>query len=786
MKWRQFAVLVALLVAGVGSGTTSSESVEAAAGGRASRTVSAIVNDRDLWVGSTKDLDALSNHGARDVKVLPEFRYATDHLGYSIHADKLRVGGLTGRGVAVGVLDSGIDVTHPDFRFANGKSRVRWYIDYGLPVSGKHLELEQAFGIPNEGAPCEVRTVPVCFGQVLSNEDIDEILQNPLAVKPTDVVGHGSHVTGIAAGGGSTGRYVGVAPEADLLIVKARRPGQDGGGPLAVHILNGTQFLFNRADALGIPVVVNLSLATVLPAPDGTDPFERAFTKIMGGPGHIVVAAAGNDGNVYSGISQTVAMSSGAAVRVPVDLGGDGKALGKVIVIVTGEPGKSFSVGIDTDVGRWISSRNAGRSDAEISGVTGFVAWGDRAPQGLLPPGSNAAVVGFTGSMANRTVFIRVQGEGTVSMRLAASPATAGIFTTGTREGTIALPARAPSVISVGCTVNREMYRSQAGTLREMPPRRNLDPAGGVVVDGLTKVREGDVCSFTSSGPGSGGAMKPELLAPGAGIVSAQSNAATPDNVYSIFNKEKCTGLVRDDACLIIEQGYGIASGTSMSSPVVAGVAALLLQRNPKLTQEQMRAALMAGVHYWRRGPSFNEQSGAGEIDAVLALEAVDRMATFRAVTPVAERSWLALSSDYVRASGSEPVEAVLELRGSQGELADFDDPTALSAQVSVDGELVGTPPIIARRGPGIWTYQFAVPPGKGTGSVTFGATYKGAPIVAAKRIPIATDWWSARYPTTASSACALQPRRDESSAWRALVGMGVLGALLARRRRYT
>src|SRR5690606_4411539 len=108
----------------------------------------------------------------------------------------------------------------------------------------------------------------------------------------TDVVGHGTHVAGTAAGtGAATGnglpayRYTGVAPAADLIIVKG------GDGSFSTdRAVDGVAYIFARAAELGRPAVVVLSLTTQTGPHDGSTAFGQALDSLAG-PGRIVVAA---------------------------------------------------------------------------------------------------------------------------------------------------------------------------------------------------------------------------------------------------------------------------------------------------------------------------------------------------------------------------------------------------------------------------------------------------------------------------------------------------------------
>lgn len=130
--------------------------------------------------------------------------------------------GLTGKGVIIGVVDSGIDPKHPAFA-----GRILRIWDQTLPGPGVK---EGDYGAEFTGAQLTVSQ---------------------------DTQGHGTHVAGIAAGADAT--YAGVAPEAELVIVKSDL--QDA------HIADGVRYLFRVARDLGRPVVVNLSLGGHADAP---------------------------------------------------------------------------------------------------------------------------------------------------------------------------------------------------------------------------------------------------------------------------------------------------------------------------------------------------------------------------------------------------------------------------------------------------------------------------------------------------------------------------------------
>ncbi len=159
--------------------------------------------------------------------------------------------GLTGKGVIIGIIDSGIDPKHPAFA-----GRILHIWDQTLPGPGV---TEGGYGAEFTGAQLTVSQ---------------------------DTSGHGTHVAGIAAGADAS--YGGVAPEAELVIIRSDL--QDA------HIADGVRYIFRIARELGRPAVVNLSLGGHADAHDGSDSLSKVIDAETG-PGRIVCCAAGNEGN---------------------------------------------------------------------------------------------------------------------------------------------------------------------------------------------------------------------------------------------------------------------------------------------------------------------------------------------------------------------------------------------------------------------------------------------------------------------------------------------------------
>ena len=225
-----------------------------------------------------------------------------DRARVGLRLDAARASGAgSGQGVVIGIVDSGIDVSHPDLRHADGTTRVAWWLDFASDPGGLQPELEAALG-------CQAQVGLRC--QVLAAADLDERLTNDvIGDEPRDNVGHGTIVAAIAAGNGSYGAgsaFAGVAPEATLIA--ARVTGVTGTIADSDVVL-ATRFIFERADELGLPAVVNLSLGSDFGPHDDASELGSALASLVGSdhPGRAIVVAGGNSGELHhTGVSDSV------------------------------------------------------------------------------------------------------------------------------------------------------------------------------------------------------------------------------------------------------------------------------------------------------------------------------------------------------------------------------------------------------------------------------------------------------------------------------------------------
>ncbi len=728
-------------------------------------------------------------HPSLMMEVSPPSRMMLDHARFATELFQSQlVTSATGKGVAVGIIDTGLDVTHPDFIDPDTKkSRVAWYLDLSQAPLGLHPELEQKFGVKDGNGT-------VILGAVLSGADIDARIAAGQTV-PIDEVGHGTHVTSIAASDPNGGTFGGFAQKATLIIARASRSGSSSFEN--VDIITCSQFVFDRADALGMPVAANLSLGSDFGPHDGTTLWEQALMSSVGPshPGHAIVIAAGNSGSIIeTPIHQNVHVSAGSTVKVPITSAG--AQSGTVQVWVTEHAGSTLSIGLDGPDGTWISPVADGHQVGKnTTDYNAGVVHGSSAQGSSVPKGSLGATVIWSGKWPAGTYAITLKGEGTAELYLdgtgdaslfGSKPTS---FTVGVREGTIDLPATHPDSIAVGASVNRDSWKSITGEFVSVGAPV-LDHTGRLQdrtqVHGARPV-EGDVAWFSGAGPNALGVPKPDILAPGGIVVAAMSAQAKPGVVTSVFTSVSCPATKAgkaDNRCLQVDDRHAMSLGTSMAAPMVTGVAALLFERNPLLTQDEIRALLQAGAHRVRGAAPFYDQSGPGEIDVLGALAALDDMKNPALSLPDAESSWLTLSQGYAPADGSLPLTVILELRAANGHHANLFDMSRLRAKVLVDSRPMTNLPDVARSpAPGLFLYRVLLAPGLGGESLTVGATFDGADIVTPVTIPIATDAWTSTYSARTKGGCALSEQDAPRPFGASLAIAAVVATYIARRR---
>ena len=486
--------------------------------------------------------------------------------------------GQTGAGVLIGIVDTGVDLDHADFKNEDGTTRLVSLWDQtvtGTPPAG--------FTYGTEWSHAQIQS-----GQ--STEVDDE--------------GHGTHVLGIVGGDGSaTGngqpafRYVGVAPGADLCVVKT-----DFG---TTAIVDGVAYIFQVAAARGEKAVVNLSLSSQAGPHDGTYAFDTMINDLTG-PGKIVVASAGNR-QLDAIHAQTTIGASPVTLTMIVPSYTKNSGPANDYLLYTGwyEGADQMAITVIGPTGSTVGPVNPGVSSSDNNTADGNIT----VFNGTTTPsnGDNEIYVQIYDAQANRAPAvgtwqfvltpISIQSTGHFDMWLYGNSLGPSVsvpqWVNGLAPNTVVgTPASADSVIGVAAHVTKNCWVGSDGIGYCWNPTPTV----------------GSIAYFSSTGPRRDGVVKPDISAPGFGVTSALSTATTP---------------TPDPALVMQDQNHWIEAGTSMSSPIVAATAGLLLAQPDWANAGP--SAIKARLLTTARSDAFtgavpNSIWGAGKLDAAAAL----------------------------------------------------------------------------------------------------------------------------------------------------------------------
>lgn len=469
---------------------------------------------------------------------------------------------LSGRGVLVGVIDSGIDWAHSDFCNEDGSTRIAAFWDQGADT-----------GKPPEG---------YTLGTLFTKEQMDNALKdratgNKTSVVPgTDLSGHGTHVAGIAAGNGraSGGRYRGVAYESELLVVKlaeVRRTQTAVSG--TARLMEAVDFCVRFAMEQNQPLALNISYGTPEGAHNGRSLLETYLNTVSDFAKCVISVGTGNEG-----VGRTHAggrLEEQKTVELELAVEGREKSL---------------------EVELW--SNYADQFTVELVAPSGESAE-FRAREGEPVTAFGSA---FLYSATGKTVRLgNAEAEGlwslpTIYQNL--SELRLSITTTGEQLGVGIWTFRLiPERIVEG---NYDIWlvegAESSNTGFTMPDSfRTLtipSTADGVIAVGAYDSGNYQVAAFSGRGTArESGRMKPDLVAPGVDIVSCAPGG-----------------------------GYTEKTGTSMAAPFVTGSAALLMEwgivrgNDPFLYGEKLREYLLSGAQRLPGESYPNPVSGWGRL----------------------------------------------------------------------------------------------------------------------------------------------------------------------------
>jgi subtilisin family serine protease len=503
--------------------------------------------------------------------------------------------GYDGNGVVMAFLDSGIEWSHPDFQHADGTSRVRWLWDQTMSSGGTQPE-EYGYGQ-------EWDSTAINNGECTHSEW-------------SGYFGHGSNVTGIGAGNGfAVNNFQGVAPASDIIAVSVSL-----NSSFLLNVADATKYAFDKAAEIGKPCVINASLGSYGGSHDGTDLAAQLIDDLIEEQnGRSFVCAAGNAGNIkfhlgydaeadssftwfyYNNYTQSVFyefwidkddasgfnFSFGADINSPYTYLGRTKYYNletsfnysnNVSIKKDTLYNNSIRIGIITITAYRYDSSYACDVSIKPDLTTyywRFITQGS----GRFDCWSSTAVLGTSDMIS------AIPDEATF-------PDIARYKLPDNNQTIVSSFSCSDKVITVGNYINRNVYIDYYGHVQA-----NTDVVGALAPS-------------TSFGPSRDGRIKPEISAPG--------------------NTTLTTGQFSTLYGLLIYQPYKVAvggmhnrnGGTSMSSPVVAGVAALYLQKNPGANWKEIKAAITTTA---KRDSitGFNlpdNKFGYGRVDAFAAM----------------------------------------------------------------------------------------------------------------------------------------------------------------------
>lgn len=195
--------------------------------------------------------------------------------------------GLTGRGVLVAVIDSGIDYRHQEFLNPDGSSRILYLWD------------QMAAGTPPEGYR---------MGREFTREDLNRSLSEGGAAVTVDTTGHGTAVAAIAAGNS------GVAYDSELIIVRLGTPGTES-FPRTTELMQAVNYVVEKAVEMGRPVAVNLSFGNTYGSHAGNSLVETYLDDMSNFGKSVFVIGMGNEGNA-AGHTEEI-LQTGKDTEVP-------------------------------------------------------------------------------------------------------------------------------------------------------------------------------------------------------------------------------------------------------------------------------------------------------------------------------------------------------------------------------------------------------------------------------------------------------------------------------------
>ncbi|HLG36325.1 MAG TPA: S8/S53 family peptidase [Bacteroidia bacterium] len=472
--------------------------------------------------------------------------------------------GYDGNGVVVGIIDEGVDLTHNDFKDLSGNTRIKFLWDQKI-----------------NNDPGGITPTPYGYGTEWNSIAINN---GSASAHQDGPYGHGTFVTGVAAGNGfAVNNYKGVAPRADIICVSMDLNVSDNN--FLSSLADAVRYIFDKADSLGKPCVINISLGTYFGSHDAKDLQALVIdTLITAQPGHSLVCAAGNAGNALIHLAYDVPADTAFTWLRP-----------------SGNPaGAYIQIYCDTaDMNNIQFALAADDPDYSFRGATPFLTLSslqgpnvDSVMNGLNRIGIDSSYGNINGNTFSLEVYllsdsaqylwrIMTKGSGHIDawsfnyvFNNLPSPSVMPLITNyefpDFDQNIVSSFTCSDKVITVGSYTNRSYYIDVNG---------NPFFYDSIYVFPTTA---GPLSAFSSHGPTRDGRIKPDITATGEKVVSC----AYLPQIIALLNSQY-------DYLIASGGQHTVGSGTSFASPAVAGIAALYFQKNPTHTWQQVKDAIL-------------------------------------------------------------------------------------------------------------------------------------------------------------------------------------------------
>jgi len=507
-----------------------------------------------------------------------------------------------GDDVVVGIIDGGFDYTHPAFEDANGNLRIKKVWEQEITSSNYPGPSSFNYGVeltdPND----------------ILNWQHDAVLNNGNWISKGS---HGSHVAGIAAGSDhpTNGLYGGCAPKSELVIVST--PMTDP------TMLDGINYIFNYASSVGKPAVINMSIGSHFGPHDGTSLFDQALPNLVAGNGKILVGAGGNEGEHIIHFNHSFSGLDSVYTSVNID---PTSQVNYVIVDAWGDPNTDFCLMFElydpnlnwSDGTVWVCANTNWTDSVFLSGSDGGQARIDISCESASSLNSKPHITYTIQSSTNDYFIIGLgnpTGSNNVNMWITspgygmvkwtdwpADPISQYLETGDNNMSVGEIGGIGTHMITVGAYTSKDTWVNLQGTTHTVPSFSAI----------------GDIAPFSSLGPTADGRTKPDITAPGNILVSSV-NSFDPENQQGGGAYDRVVTTVGSN-----NWPYGAMEGTSMATPMVTGIIALLFDINPNLSFNDIKQLIQSSAitdNYTGSVP--NNTWGAGKIDALGAASQV-------------------------------------------------------------------------------------------------------------------------------------------------------------------